>query len=177
MMKSILTTLAVLSATPAMAESWFLHPFGELRAYHKDWLAVCRERGAGTCRAVQFQRLTDDGFFGGSRLTLTLLDTGWALGIYDDRMADGTNLSLRIDGAETLDLEGRPGEPDLANVVQSLWAPIADDLVQALRRSNRVEVIFPNGSETFSLRGITAATNAITEQARGERHDGTLHDH
>ena len=167
-----------LGATAAQAGPWFLHPFGELRAYHGDWLAVCADRGAGTCRAVQYQRLTDDGFFGGGRMTLTLLDDGWALALYDDAMIDGaTDLSITLDGAETLDLTATPGEPAFGNVAQTLWLPLGDDLVTAMRRANRVEVGFPGGSETYSLRGITAATNAIIAQARGERHDGTGHDH
>lgn len=174
-MKRFFSTLAAtlcLIAPSAQAGPWFLHPFGELRAYHGDWLAVCRENGAGPCRAVQYRRMRDEGFFGDSQLALSLLDEGWALGVFDDRMTEdgSTNLSIIIDGSETLDMEARPGSPEFGNVSQSLWVPINDDLVDALQRSNRVEVIFPGGSETFSLRGVTAATTAIVAQARGERH-------
>ena len=47
-----LAALLALTPVPLFAQEWFTHRFGELRAYHGDWLAVCSENGAGACRIV-----------------------------------------------------------------------------------------------------------------------------
>ncbi|UWQ17582.1 hypothetical protein [Jannaschia sp. M317] len=162
--RKIALLLACVLAGPVSADPWFHHPFGELRAYHADWLAVCRDLGDGLCRAVQFRRLSADGFFGEGRLTLALGPDGWTQGVYDGTMAAGATLSASVDGAAPVALEARAGEPDLSNVSQSVWAPVPTSLLAALRGGNRLRVLFPGGEETYSLRGITAATDAILVQ-------------
>ena len=53
LVRSILLSAGLgLMAVPAAADPWFLHEFGELRAYFKDWLVVCEDEGRGACRAV-----------------------------------------------------------------------------------------------------------------------------
>lgn len=50
-------------------------PFDELRVYYKDWLVVCNDRGAGTCRMVNYVYRPDNherqSFFPDSRLSIT----------------------------------------------------------------------------------------------------------
>jgi hypothetical protein len=51
----------------------FIHSFGELRVYYKDWLVVCKDRGEGECRMVNYLNSNNQptGFFAQSRLSLT----------------------------------------------------------------------------------------------------------
>ena len=51
----------------------FMHPFGELRVYFKDWLVLCADKGEGECRMVNYVNNNSKkktGFFGDSRLTI-----------------------------------------------------------------------------------------------------------
>ncbi|CAA6822491.1 MAG: Unknown protein [uncultured Sulfurovum sp.] len=51
----------------------FMHPFGELRVYFKDWLVVCADKGEGECRMVNYVNNNTNiktGFFADSRLTI-----------------------------------------------------------------------------------------------------------
>ncbi|MBU1668210.1 hypothetical protein KKC13_07295 [bacterium] len=51
----------------------FIHPFGELRVYFKDWLVVCADKGEGECRMVNYvnhDSKQKTGFFPDSRLTI-----------------------------------------------------------------------------------------------------------
>lgn len=49
----------------------FIHPFGELRVYHQDWLVVCENKGKGVCRMVNMKLdKKKDHFFGNSELTI-----------------------------------------------------------------------------------------------------------
>ena len=49
----------------AHAGAWFLHKFGELRAYHQHFLNVCTDAGNGLCRTVQYRLPPGiDPFFG-----------------------------------------------------------------------------------------------------------------
>lgn len=50
----------------------FIHHFGELRVYFKDWLVVCYDNGVGECRMVNYIYRSEksDKFFGDSVLTI-----------------------------------------------------------------------------------------------------------
>jgi hypothetical protein len=49
----------------------FIHPFGELRVYYRDWLVVCEDKGNGICRMVATKLNNKaEPFFGYTRLTL-----------------------------------------------------------------------------------------------------------
>lgn len=52
----------------------FIHSFGELRVYFKDWLVVCADKGEGECRMVNYvydkNNHEKEKFFPDSRLTL-----------------------------------------------------------------------------------------------------------
>jgi hypothetical protein len=48
----------------------FIHKFGELRVYYKDWLVVCGKNGEGACRMVAYNRSGTETFFGRSALTV-----------------------------------------------------------------------------------------------------------
>jgi hypothetical protein len=64
------------AAVPSLAQDWFLHPHGELRAYHGDWLAVCEEAGDGPCRAVQIMLEPSETRVGPARLALERREGG-----------------------------------------------------------------------------------------------------
>ena len=55
----------------SVAGGWFFHEFGELRAYHQDFLNVCTQAGHGECRTVQYRLPPGgDSFFGDASLTV-----------------------------------------------------------------------------------------------------------
>ena len=163
-------TLALLfSPTPASAEPWFLHHFGELRAYHGDWLAVCRDRGRGDCRTVQIVLEPDQTFFGQSRLSLKRrADGGYAIDVFDRGMPseghgpivftfDGVALELKPD-------QWRKGDSDSVNVSENMAITDPDlsaDLVRRMKAGRELVVSYKGGDATFSLRGVTASLGAI----------------
>jgi len=76
MRKYILILLIALSSLNLYAKDGvpFIHSFGELRVYFKDWLVVCADKGEGECRMVNYVNIgtdADTGFFPESRLTIT----------------------------------------------------------------------------------------------------------
>ena len=94
MKASFIAALIISFACASHAGPWFQHEFGELRAYHKDWLNVCDDNGAGSCRAVHYKLRGDgDTFFGESRLALMHRGgSDFAVEIYDkglDPLPDG----------------------------------------------------------------------------------------
>ena len=116
------------SAGPALAQDWFLHPYGELRAYHGDWLAVCDEGGAGACRAVQIMLEPGETRVGPARLALERKDAGhFDVVFHHQALIAGVRapLLLDIDG-DVLTLspgQGAPGEPGRPNVIAATLAP------------------------------------------------------
>ena len=172
--RSIAAILVVL-ASPASAAPWFLHSFGELRSYHGDWLDVCDDAGKGACRAVQTV-LRKDGptFFGESRLTLRAQDGGFAIEVYDAGLPDGIGATVVFDfGREQVPVTGwKVGEAAFDNVAETIAItdPAVVTPLMALIRAQRwltVRYDLPDGTvgtARFSLRGSTAALDALTRQ-------------
>ncbi|MFY0596788.1 MAG: hypothetical protein JXQ85_10195 [Cognatishimia sp.] len=176
-MKSLTVGLAAvaLMATPLTAGDWFNHKFGELRSYHKDWLNVCNDKGAGTCRAVQYQ-LPDTGetFFGESRLALIYRGDGvYDIEVFDrglDPISDGDVVfDFGSDRVVLTPNQWRSGGADVANVAETFVVNDQDAarlLTDLVMRKSRLVVKFvvedaPISEAQFSLRGSLAALNAI----------------
>ena len=173
-----LTLLLAVLAAPAAAQGWFLHPFGELRAYHGDFLSVCADDGAGPCRTVQTYADPGSEAFFDTRLAVHRLDVspGWVVEIMDRGMPDRVDtLRVTIDG-EVWDVAPearRRGGHDLAGVAETVTitgAALNAALVAAMRAGNRMTVRYApesggDGEARFSLRGFTAATDAIDARA------------
>lgn len=173
------SALLCLLAAPAAAGGWFLHEFGELRAYHGDWLTVCADAGAGACRAVQFDIPPGtDAFFGVSRLALHRIDGSpdWAIEVYDKGLLAADVASVSFDFGDAL-IEvpanaWRAGDYQSYGAVDQITvtdAEIAQDLVDRIRAGRSLTVTYApsgdgDGMARFSLRGATSATDAV--QAR-----------
>jgi len=165
--------LVALSAAPALAKDWFLHPYGELRAYHGDWLAVCEEGGEGACRAVQILLEPGETRVGPARLALERKDAG-----HFDVVFHHQALFAGVRGPLVLDIDGEaltlspgqwaPGEPGRPNVIAAFHiadVELAKDLVARMKAGARLTLRHDAGEAQFSLRGVTAALAAIEAQA------------
>jgi len=174
MKRTSLIILLVVIAAPAIAGDWFQHKFGELRSYHDDWLAVCNDSGAGPCRAVQTAADPGSAAYFDQRLALHRIDgtPDWAVEIMDRGMPDTIDsLRLTFDGVATDVPAGawKKGELVFANVAETVTITdpaVADDIMAQMKAGNRLTIAYTpqgsgDGSAEFSLRGITAAANAI----------------
>ena len=161
------------SAGPALAKDWFLHPYGELRAYHGDWLAVCDEGGAGACRAVQIMLEPGETRVGPARLALERKDAGhFDVVFHHQALIAGVRapLVLDIDGDALTLSPGQwaPGEPGRPNVIAAFHiadVELAKGLVARMKAGSRLTLRHDAGEAQFSLRGVTAALAAIEAQA------------
>ncbi|RDC73332.1 hypothetical protein DLJ49_07105 [Rhodovulum sp. 12E13] len=172
--------LGLASPAPASDGAWFLHPFGEMRAYFGDWLAVCTEEGRGPCRAVQILLEGDETRVGPARLAVYPRESGGhVLTLYMRGMPEEGRdpVILAIDG-HVLPLSAEdwaPGEPGAPNVMETLTIADPDvmgDLVARMRAGLRLTASHgggggPRGGDqtVFSLRGLTAALDAIEARA------------
>ena len=176
---------SIAQTTPAISGEWFKHEFGELRAYHGDWLNVCADNGKGACRAVQVQKKKNgDRFFGQARLSIHVSVGGsYIIDVYKQGMPAlprivpiTTSIDSAPGGKKTLSgiefrsRSWRPGEATAENVAESFTltdTKLNTLLVQQMLpgRSLRFKyALDTNGNldtVTFSLRGVTAALNAI----------------
>jgi len=170
---------------------WFLHKFGEMRAYFGDFLAVCDGNEFKHCRVIQYgfgpnvdgdQADAPDSFFGNSRLA-----------VQQDFDADGeahytfeifsTKMPYKPNGPMTISIDGKvfqlgnedwnAGSPEGYNVVQtfSITDPsLTDQMVAVMKAGNRMRVLHDDWSQTwFQLRGFTRALEAIKNRGSIER--------
>lgn len=164
-MRHCLTILAVCFATGAYADPWIMHPFGELRSYHGDWLAVCDDLGKGPCRLVH---LGQDPYVRVAILvnptavevTLGAAEGDWSL---VDLALDGQAFDLP-DYAWTLGLYNVPNVVGSCVVMED---PVLGDLIAKLKSANRLNVQMDGAMVSVPLRGVTAGLRAI--EARKEQ--------
>lgn len=163
-------------AAPAVAQQWFQHQFGELRAYHKDWLAVCADNGAGACRIVQAAPDPGSDSVFDQRLSVRLVNGGqdWAVQVMDRGMNEQSLRSMWFifDGEEIrIPFNSYiPGEIEYSNVAETITvtnAKVALDLVARMKAGNQLVIRYEpvgngNGEAQFSLRGFTSGSNAIS---------------
>jgi len=161
--------------TTTSAGPWFKHRFGELRAYHGDWLNVCEDGGAGQCRTVQtYVGSGKDRFFGESKLSVYIEHNDRvSVEVYDMGMPALTGASLRFDfGDQIISVpadQWRIGARDAENVAETVFIPpseISTRLVTLIRAKARLKVTYPlhgadSGIAPFSLRGSNAAIAAL----------------
>lgn len=160
-------------ASPLAADDWYTHPFGELRANFSDWIAVCADDGAGPCRVVHSGR--DDGSDAVFDYRLTLgyndLTDHWVVEVMDRGMEHALNhVRLDFDG-QWIDLAPgawKAGETATANVAETftiLDPALSDHLIEMMKAGNVLTVTYrpisKDGTAQFSLRGVTAAIDAV----------------
>ena len=177
LVRSILLSAGLgLMAVPAAADPWFLHEFGELRAYFKDWLVVCEDEGRGACRAVQYQPDPDgDGTWGIARMAVHRLSQGGhGLVLYIKGMnsAAAHPVTVLIDERswQLAPEDWRPGDLAVRNVAETITFTdplIADQVLGAMRAGLSMTVTSGDGQTAMiSLRGLTASRLAMDEKAQ-----------
>lgn len=156
------------------AGEWFLYrAFDEMRAYHGDYLSVCTDAGRGACRTVQAGLSARDFLFD-QRLLLHKAGAGpdWVIEVMVRDMPGALRaLSVDIDGTTVVIPPAAilPGAFDAANVAETVHigdAALSADLLARMRAGNGMRIAWQGadgraGSAAFSLRGVTAATDAI----------------
>ena len=183
-MRAAVALACLLLASPVHAGDWFQHRFGEARAYHGDWLAVCADKGAGACRAVQLQAREDAPGGGARRLAIAVDAPGrYAITLFHRTMPTPPPQPLVFEiGRDVYRLEPgtwKVGERTLDNVLETITVTdttVARTLVDAMKGGNTMRFAYggagSNGSRagarapSFSLRGVTAALDAIEARLR-----------
>ncbi len=172
-LRACLSAIIVMGAgSQAFAGKWFMHEFGELRAYHQDWLAVCADAGKGACRIVQLKVKADDTFFGDGRLTVNEGDpesNPWIELVVMDGLEASEPLTVIVDGQTLATLEPQTGYMRDRNTINAYIideAKIVGRLLPAMRAGRYItfDYALANGgrqSIQFSLRGVTAAWRAV----------------
>lgn len=184
----MLVSAGIPAHTANIDNKWFLHEFGELRAYHGDFLNVCDGYEFRSCRTVQygFEAGKNDTFFGNSRLSIArILDnhasggtTGvggppqYTIEIYIRNLADNPRgpFTLSINGEifQLSDDKWNAGSPEGYNVAEtiSITNPIlVDKLIASMRKGDSLRVLYDGWKEErFQLRGISKALDAIEKQ-------------
>lgn len=165
---------------------WFLHEFGELRAYHGDFLNVCSGSEFRTCRTVQygFNKNDNDTFFGNTRLSIARTLGGGSAGdggppqytieVFIRDLPDDPNgpFTLSIDGEifQLTEQDWKRGSPEGYNVAEtfSIINPtLIDNLIAAMRKGGSIRLLYDGWKETrFQLRGISSALDAIEKQIK-----------
>ena len=165
----------------------FLHEFGELRVYFKDWLVVCDDWGKGACRAVYYV-LGEDGetFFGESVLRLHRAQTGAPIEIefFDRGAPEPTGLMfIRVDGHEIASLSPRTdysaymynGTTQVMETVQFNNRRSVERMIAEMRAGRWLQFDYQRTATerkqvNISLRGLTASLRFIDrQQARQNR--------
>lgn len=173
---SLIALAGAALAAPAGAQDWFKHPFGELRSYHLDWLAICAEDGAGSCRVVYSAADIGSGAAFDRRLTLRYDEAAetWTPEVMDRGMPSGelSQLAFSFDGDDAVYVPtgayvaGEAGAADVAETVTVTDADLIADIVAEMRAGKALAVTyFPkgtgDGSAEFSLRGVRDAQAAV----------------
>ncbi|WP_308917892.1 hypothetical protein [Jannaschia sp. LMIT008] len=160
-MRLVLTVLLTLTlAAPVAARDWFQHPHGGARAYFGPWLAICEGGGSRGCRLVQDAGPRAQGRIGAGRMTLQRVPEGWLLTLYDEDMTWPGPLSLTVDGVP-LGVPTRPGAPGVPGAPRTVNGTLSPAVASALIRGGRAVATFSGGARTYSLRGVTAAMEAV----------------
>ncbi len=171
----VLALLLVLPGASQADTGWFMHPFGELRSYHGDFLNVCADEGQGACRTVNHVLVAGDSFYGKQRMALHRLGDGWGIELWDIDLPMDVEppFGLSVDG-RTLDIDPAVWSdttPDGIRVAQTLSIvdpAAAAPVIDAMRRGFFLTVSHEAGQAVFSLRGLIAAQTAI------DRHLGRI---
>lgn len=174
------------AGAPAQAGDWFHHPFGELRAYHGDWLNVCNLHGVGDCRTVQMPiEAKEDPFFGERRISVNRLDDGtFRIDIFHRNMPLSPQKPIIIIDRQVFALKPTDwtnGEHKYANVAETITitnTELTRQLIAAMKGGSRFTLTYgePEGARQqaiFMLRGFTAATDAIETQIKNHHRDNS----
>ena len=156
----------------------FIHPFGELRVYFRDWLVVCDESGNGSCRMVNYVYASvrpADPFFPKSRLSITPAQAGVAgvIEFYDaGAAADIGYLGIAIDGKQFPLERADYQTPTQTRMMESYFIHARDTLEQVVEHAipgRWLAISYGHSADeyttvTFSLLGFTRALEFIRQR-------------
>lgn len=175
MVRAGMALALALLAVPALAGPWFQHEFGERRAYFRDWLAVCADNGRGPCRAVHMAfEPGDSPFFGSARLSVQEHGAdGYTIEVFDKQLPPTPQgpITLVFDGSQMVVQPDqlKAGSPEGHSVSQtfSITDPeLTETLIQAMRKSDRMDLKAGGVQRRFSMMGISKTLDAIERERR-----------
>lgn len=179
----IITTLASHAEATVSEKQWFLHPFGELRSYHGDWLAVCSDEETGNCRLVNYILTPGDSFYGrGGVLTFGFYKENGKTKNYLDVNAPGVAhpyssgvvftfdhidlpiLADNILSGGILSPSKKSSSIDRYDVYET-FSMLNSELIFAIKNNMKkarwLNLSYRNGQVRFSLRGFSSAYKAV----------------
>ncbi len=150
----------------------FIHKFGELRVYYKDWLVVCDKNGEGDCRMVTVNVSGADRFFGRSELTVFPEQSGKPgyIRFYCSGAPKLEKTSVKVKVGETM-FELRP-DVDIFNTntleTYDIKGPSASSIVEKMKAGGFITFQYEEKeatkNETFSLRGMAKSWNFVEDR-------------
>ncbi len=187
--RTALVLTFVFGATQSMTAKPFKHPFGELREYHKHWLAVCPDKfnpGSEseyetTCWASAFSGNPDgsfDGAFPGYRLSVSRNRTTGKMAVTFvapsiDKIDQTRHIKLQFSDWAVLSFKyGNEVTPNRNSGNEYIFTDPAQsaDIIKRMKRGNHVIIRFPvkDGEERmqFSTIGLTKALKFTEKYAK-----------
>jgi invasion protein IalB len=180
---ALLLTFTSQAGASTIEKLWFLHPFGELRSYHGDWLAVCDKEETGNCRLVNYLLSPSDSFYGfDGVLTVGFYIENEKIRNYMDLNAPGIEhpystgvvltfdyIDFHINAEEILSGGIYTSSKDNSEVhlydVHETFAILNEDLMSAIKNNMKkarwLNFNYRNGKVQFSLRGFSSAYRAV----------------
>lgn len=182
---TLLITLASHAEAAGIEKQWFVHPFGELRSYHGDWLAVCSKEETGNCRLVNYILMPGDSFYGhGGVFTFGFYKENGKTKNYLDVNAPGVEHPYGSSVVLTFDhvdvpimadniLSGGIFSPSKNSSsigryeVYETFSILNVELIVAIKnnmeKARWLNLSYRNGQVQFSLRGFSSAYKAVKE--------------
>jgi len=175
-LKSVFVVVLWFSLLGAKEGVPFIHSFGELRVYYKDWLVVCKDKGEGECRMVNYlnQNNQTTGFFPNSRLSIVPMQGSnqLVLDFYQHNAPetiDGISIEL---GQKRFDFNSSDYKtPEQTRMMETYMIYHQSKLASVIEESKGARWLtftyhLKNHTQSvkFSLRGFTKALKFIYKQ-------------
>jgi len=159
-----LATLSMVLCAPLLVEAKpFRHEFGELREYHKHWLAVCSDETKRRCRTVTATHTSEDGFFLRGRLAI---NQHWQTGDYtiqfideDQAFNQSTPVKVRFSNGKELTFNNDAIGPIERSIgeLEFKTADAARQMLKHMRARNHMTVSIGKSRYFYSLMGVRSA--------------------
>lgn len=167
----------------------FSHPFGELREYHKHWLAVCPDKSNRNAKDDYTRSCWASTYSGNEDGSIGAPFPGYRLSLLKDRFTGSFKItfvanlnssyvkngeaSIRFSDGKIMPLEfGRDiiTNGNTINEFTFVDPDLTYDLITRMRYANYIRIILPakSGKQSiqFSTQGLRAAMNFISIQGR-----------
>ncbi len=189
LVKILVTACTGVVAVPALAEP-FKHPFGELREYHRHWLAVCPDKHTPQSKSQYETNCWASTYTGDGNGSFSGAFPGNRLSVLRNRTTGEYKITFVATSADQIDatrpvlvkFSGLPVQaftygtsitPNENSGNEYVFASLAQtsDMVKSMRLRNRVTITMPTktGQQTmgFSLIGLASALGFLQAHAGG----------